>query len=142
MKILNGVSGEEEARFVMPVNPAFSERDFLNALDKQCQERTGQMLSGLKWLSPVESGRRFQRRKCDMQMVQELSACVGIMSGLYGMENGRKPGNEEKMDNQMENNPQLTEQKWLKKGNSLENPFLDQAKVHARVWRRSFPVLF
>mmetsp|Transcript_75604 Transcript_75604/g.179669 ORF Transcript_75604/g.179669 Transcript_75604/m.179669 type:complete len:678 (-) Transcript_75604:15-2048(-) len=72
VKILNGVSGEEEARFSVAVNAAAAEKDFLNALDKHCQEKAGQMLSGLNWLSPVEKGRRYQRRKCDTSMVEDL----------------------------------------------------------------------
>jgi len=72
VRILNGVSGEEEARFAIPQQSSFSEQHFLGILDKLCQQRTGQPLSELKWLRQVQAGGQYQRRKCDISMVEEF----------------------------------------------------------------------
>ena len=45
----------------------------------------------------------------------QTTACLGIMSGLYGMENGLKGGSGKKLENQMENSPQLDRGKMAKK---------------------------
>jgi len=72
VRILNGVSGEEEIRFSIPQQSSFSEQHFLSNLDKLCQQHTGQPLSDLKWLSQAQAGGQYQRRKCDLSMVEEL----------------------------------------------------------------------
>jgi len=56
----------------MPQQSSFSEQHFLSILDKLCQQYTGQPLSDLKWLSQAQAGGQYQRRKCDLSMVEEL----------------------------------------------------------------------
>jgi len=80
VRILNGVSGEEEVRFPVPVEASFSEQHFFQMLDRLCQKKTGQALSDLNWLSQAHPGARFQRRKCDMSMVEELFGDGGSQS--------------------------------------------------------------
>ncbi|CAK0847555.1 unnamed protein product, partial [Prorocentrum cordatum] len=76
VKILNGVSGAEEVRFPMHVQA--SPEHFLNALDQLCKHHAGQSLADLNWLSPSQgAGERFQRRKCDARMVEELFGSAG-----------------------------------------------------------------
>jgi len=72
VRVLNGVSGEEEVRFSIPHQSSFSEQHFLGILDKLCQQRTGQPLSDLKWLHQAQAGGQYQRRNCDISMVEEL----------------------------------------------------------------------
>jgi len=74
VRIVNGVSGEEEVRFPVRVQAAVSEQHFLSMLDHMCQQHTGLALSGLNWLQQGEPGTRWKRRPCDLQMVQELFA--------------------------------------------------------------------
>lgn len=72
VRILNGVSGEEEVRFPVPVESSFSEQHFYSMLDRLCQKHAGQALCDMNWLSQAQPGARFQRRKCDLTMVEEL----------------------------------------------------------------------
>jgi len=72
VRILNGVSGEEEVRFPAPFEASFSEQHYYSMLDKLCQKHAGQSLSDMNWLSQAQSGARFQRRKCDLSMVEDL----------------------------------------------------------------------
>ncbi|CAJ1419793.1 unnamed protein product, partial [Effrenium voratum] len=71
VRILNGVSGEEEIRFSAPLQ-ADSEQQFLAALDRLCLQHAGQPLAGLNWLSREGEADRFQRRTCDVRMIEEL----------------------------------------------------------------------
>jgi len=77
VRILNGVSGEEEVRFSIPQQSSFSEQHFLSILDRLCQRHTGMPLSDLKWLSQAQAGGQYQRRKCDLSMVEELFSGKG-----------------------------------------------------------------
>jgi len=72
VRLLNGVSGEEEVRFPVPIEASFSEQHFYAMLDRLCQKHAGQALCDMNWLSQEHSGARFQRRKCDLSMVEEL----------------------------------------------------------------------
>jgi len=74
VKILNGISGEEEVRFPLRHQGSNSEQHFLSLLDRLCQQRAGCALSGLNWLSQDKSqpGNQFQRHKCDVGMVEAL----------------------------------------------------------------------
>lgn len=74
VKIVNGVSGEEEVRFPLRQQASNSEQHFLGILDKHCQQHAGYALAGLNWLSQdkAQTGERFQRRKCDLDMVEAL----------------------------------------------------------------------
>ncbi|CAE8641586.1 unnamed protein product, partial [Polarella glacialis] len=73
VKILNGVSGEEEVHFFAPLQTSNSEQHFLSMLDKLCLQHSGQPLMSLNWLSRESPGsERFQRRKCDLKMMEEL----------------------------------------------------------------------
>mmetsp|Transcript_37584 Transcript_37584/g.89742 ORF Transcript_37584/g.89742 Transcript_37584/m.89742 type:complete len:781 (-) Transcript_37584:37-2379(-) len=72
VRILNGVSGEEEVRFDAPLQ-GDTEQQFLLTLDRLCLRYAGQALGGLNWLNPeTHALDRFQRRKCDVRMVEEL----------------------------------------------------------------------
>ncbi|OLQ08545.1 E3 ubiquitin-protein ligase HERC2 [Symbiodinium microadriaticum] len=72
VRILNGVSGEEEVRFDAPLQ-GDTEQQFLLTLDCLCLRYAGQALGGLNWLNPeTHALDRFQRRKCDVRMVEEL----------------------------------------------------------------------
>lgn len=72
IRILNGVSGEEEVRFPMTVEASFSEQHFYSMLDRLCQKHAGQALCDMNWLSQAHPNARFQRRQCDLSMVEEL----------------------------------------------------------------------
>eukprot|EP00928_Gymnodinium_smaydae_P031023 TRINITY_DN2290_c0_g1_i1.p1 TRINITY_DN2290_c0_g1~~TRINITY_DN2290_c0_g1_i1.p1 ORF type:complete len:1125 (-),score=266.48 TRINITY_DN2290_c0_g1_i1:346-3720(-) len=72
VRILNGVSGEEEVRFSLHINATLSEQHFLALLDVRCRQRASQSLADLNWLYKKEPGDRFQRRKCDVRMVEDL----------------------------------------------------------------------
>lgn len=72
VRILNGVNGEEEVRFTLSVQGSFSEQHFLSLLDRRCQQLAGQALKDLNWLHKKTLGDRFQRRQCDVQMVEEI----------------------------------------------------------------------
>lgn len=72
VRILNGVSGEEEVRFSVSLQASYSEQHFLSMLDGLCKQRAGQSLRDLSWLSQAQPGERFQRRKCDLAMVEEV----------------------------------------------------------------------
>lgn len=72
VRILNGITGEEEVRFPIPVEASYSEQHFYSMLDRLCQKHAAQALSDLNWLQQADSGGRFQRRKCDLSMVEEL----------------------------------------------------------------------
>lgn len=78
--ILNGVSGEEEAEFSMPLEEYYSEQDFLSSLDRLTKEYVGQTLAGLNWLSP-RAGGRFERCRCDLSMVEKLFKYLETDSG-------------------------------------------------------------
>merc|ERR1712178_14733 len=69
--ILNGVSGEEEARFSIPVDECFSEQQLLAKLDQLCRLHIGQALQHLNWLNPKPGG-RFERCTYDSNMVEEF----------------------------------------------------------------------
>lgn len=72
VRILNGVSGEEEARFPISVEAASSEHNFIEMLDRLCQQKVGHNLSRLHWLKQGRAGDRFQRRTCDINMVEDV----------------------------------------------------------------------
>eukprot|EP00931_Biecheleriopsis_adriatica_P117847 TRINITY_DN9332_c0_g1_i1.p1 TRINITY_DN9332_c0_g1~~TRINITY_DN9332_c0_g1_i1.p1 ORF type:complete len:932 (-),score=159.15 TRINITY_DN9332_c0_g1_i1:93-2681(-) len=73
VRILNGVSGEEEVRFAAPLEASNSEQHFFTVLDRLCLQHAGQPLTGLNWLScEGQEGHRFQRRPCDLRMMDEL----------------------------------------------------------------------
>merc|ERR1719321_2074251 len=72
VRVLNGVSGEEEARFPINTQASNSEHHFLEMLDRLCQQQIGHNLSRLHWLSQAKAGDRFQRRACDIKMVDEI----------------------------------------------------------------------
>eukprot|EP00930_Biecheleria_cincta_P057161 TRINITY_DN43134_c0_g1_i1.p1 TRINITY_DN43134_c0_g1~~TRINITY_DN43134_c0_g1_i1.p1 ORF type:complete len:880 (-),score=131.82 TRINITY_DN43134_c0_g1_i1:79-2538(-) len=74
VRILNGVSGEEEVRFNASLKACSAEAPlFLAMLDRLCLEHAGQPLAGLNWLSREGDARdRFERRKCDARMADEL----------------------------------------------------------------------
>jgi len=74
VKVLNGITGDEEALFTVPEEATFSEKQFLTMLDWLCKQHAGQTLSDLNWLSQARPGARLQRRKCDMSLVEELFA--------------------------------------------------------------------
>eukprot|EP00927_Polykrikos_kofoidii_P048375 TRINITY_DN4264_c0_g2_i1.p1 TRINITY_DN4264_c0_g2~~TRINITY_DN4264_c0_g2_i1.p1 ORF type:complete len:881 (-),score=120.72 TRINITY_DN4264_c0_g2_i1:121-2763(-) len=76
VRIVNGVSGEEEVRFLMSVQDSFSEQHLHSMIDARCKEKAGQALSDLNWLSKTK-GDRYQRRKCDLRMVEDLFAPSG-----------------------------------------------------------------
>eukprot|EP00927_Polykrikos_kofoidii_P048374 TRINITY_DN4264_c0_g1_i1.p1 TRINITY_DN4264_c0_g1~~TRINITY_DN4264_c0_g1_i1.p1 ORF type:complete len:926 (-),score=92.40 TRINITY_DN4264_c0_g1_i1:188-2965(-) len=73
VRIVNGVSGEEEVRFLMSVRSSFSEQNFHSMIDARCKEMAGQALSDLNWLCKSQ-GDRYRRRKCDLRMVEDLFA--------------------------------------------------------------------
>jgi len=73
VRVLNGVSGEEEVRFTVRTESCFSEQQFFSKIDSLCQQHAGQALSDLNWLDQPEPGGRFQRRPCDLSMIDELS---------------------------------------------------------------------
>lgn len=77
VRVLNGVSGEEEVRFTVLTDSCFSEQQFFNKIDSLCQQHAGQALSDLNWLDQPEPGGRFQRRPCDLDMIDELSFRTG-----------------------------------------------------------------
>merc|ERR1712151_650332 len=74
VKIVNGVSGEEEAHFSLQHQSSTSEQHFLSILDRHCQQHAGHALAELNWLSQdsARPGERFQRRRCDFDMVEAL----------------------------------------------------------------------
>jgi len=84
VRVLNGVSGEEENRFTVPAWEAVNgtPAQFLNVVDQACRTHGGQALSSLSWLSQVESGGRFERRPCDERAVEEL----------FGQDGGQRRG--------------------------------------------------
>jgi len=72
VRVLSPVDGKEELRFRAPLQ-ADSEQQFLAALDKLCLHHVGQPLAGLNWLiCENEAFDRWQRRKCDVRMVEDL----------------------------------------------------------------------
>lgn len=73
VRVLNGVSGEEEVRFSVLTESCFSEQQFFNKIDYLCQQHAGQALSDLNWLDQPQPGGRFQRRPCDLSMIDELN---------------------------------------------------------------------
>uniref|UniRef100_A0A7S2ICN0 SAM domain-containing protein n=1 Tax=Zooxanthella nutricula TaxID=1333877 RepID=A0A7S2ICN0_9DINO len=77
VRVLNGVSGEEEVRFALRHQASHTGPQFLSSLDALCQQHAGQALSGLNWLSQAQPGDRFQRRKCDVSMFEELMGGSG-----------------------------------------------------------------
>lgn len=77
VRILNGVSGEEETRFRLPLQDAVSEQHFLAMLDRQCKRAAGQSLADLNWLRRASGQQRYERRKPDLHMVDELLGSVG-----------------------------------------------------------------
>lgn len=73
VRILNGVSGEEEVRFTASLKACSSEGQLLTMLDRLCLQHAGEPLAGLNWLSRDSRGKdRFERRKCDARMAEEL----------------------------------------------------------------------
>lgn len=82
VRIRNGVSGEEEVRFAVPVHSQISEHHFLQLLDRLCQQHANHPLSALNWLSHTTGDNRYQRRRCDAKMVKDL----------FGEGEGRKTG--------------------------------------------------
>mmetsp|Transcript_87752 Transcript_87752/g.283368 ORF Transcript_87752/g.283368 Transcript_87752/m.283368 type:complete len:1130 (-) Transcript_87752:63-3452(-) len=76
VRVLNGVSGEEEVRFDVKHQASLTEQTFLAMLDRYCQQHAGQALSGLNWLSQSQPGERFERRKCDTDMIREIFSRV------------------------------------------------------------------
>jgi len=76
VRILNGVSGEEEVRFELALQSTVSEQHFLTLLDQRCKQIAGQTLSDLTWLHKAGDGPqdKYQRKKCDMRMVEEIMA--------------------------------------------------------------------
>lgn len=82
--VLNGVTGDEEVRFFVPVEVAYSEKHFLSMLDRLCKQHAGQTLSDLNWLSQSRPGARLQRRKCDLSLVEELFTDRASGSGSKG----------------------------------------------------------
>jgi len=72
VRVLNGVSGEEEVRFELKYQAGMTEQAFLTMLDRSCQQHAGQALPGLNWLSQSQPGERFERRRCDTNMIMEL----------------------------------------------------------------------
>jgi len=72
VRVVNGVSGEEEVRFPCPIHASFSEQGFMQTLDRLCQQHAGQALSELNWLSQANAGAKLVRRKCDIRMVENL----------------------------------------------------------------------
>lgn len=83
VRILNGVSGEEEVRFPVPLQESFSEQHFYTMLDRLCQKHAGQTLSDLNWLNQSEPNARYQRRKCTPNMLEDF---------LYQDEPGKRTG--------------------------------------------------
>lgn len=72
VRILSPVDGKEEWRFRCPLE-ADSEQQFLATLDRLCLHHVGQPLAGLNWLiRENEAFDRWQRRKCDVRMVEDL----------------------------------------------------------------------
>lgn len=72
VRILSPVDGKEELRFRCPLE-ADSEQQFLATLDRLCTQHVGQPLAGLNWLiRENEAFDRWQRRKCDVRMVEDL----------------------------------------------------------------------
>eukprot|EP00913_Durusdinium_trenchii_P029359 g27524.t1 len=72
VRILSPVDGKEELRFRCPLE-ADSEQQFLATLDRLCTQHVGQPLAGLNWLiRENEAFDRWQRRKCDFRMVEDL----------------------------------------------------------------------
>jgi len=73
VRIINGVSGEEELHFVVPLHlAAASEKQLYENIDRLCQEHAGQALATLSWLHKAESGSRLQRRHCGIGMIEKL----------------------------------------------------------------------
>lgn len=74
VRILNGVSGEEEVRFCMSMQDVVDEDVFWTNLDKRCQQEGGQALAALSWLSQAQPGGCYERRTCDRCMHEALFA--------------------------------------------------------------------
>lgn len=73
VRIINGVSGEEEVQFIVPLGPAVSsEKQFYDSIDCLCQKHSGQTLSTLSWLSRTEPGGKLLRWPCELSMVEKL----------------------------------------------------------------------
>eukprot|EP00397_Hematodinium_sp_SG-2012_P008002 GEMP01008054.1.p1 GENE.GEMP01008054.1~~GEMP01008054.1.p1 ORF type:complete len:732 (+),score=127.13 GEMP01008054.1:649-2844(+) len=70
VRVMNGVSEEEIAKFQLPKSCFTSTHAFFHQLDRLCQDHAGHPLSRVHWLRLSPSG--TERRHADMRMLHEL----------------------------------------------------------------------